>query len=338
MRFFALVSGEHDELPYAEIEGAFEAESVPRNLLKPFTQVCRFEAPLEPVLRAFKRLAFSHFLCEEVCILGKDASTSEVISLVKKRFLKESVAFRVRRVRGSISPQEAVNLERKLNIEAKNAGLLVDLENPRNNIEVIASDGFLLVGRKICLSDRRRVFSRSGGVKPFFHPSSLKVELARVMLNLARVREGSIVLDPFSGTGTILIEANELRTIPLGLEIDPAMAYSSIRNYRWFGAFEVCQLLGDARHMPLRRVDAIVTDPPYGRRASTHGLESSRVYEGFIEESSRILRDEGWIVFLSPSKMPVEDFLASKGFKIMETYFIEVHTSLTRKLLVARNR
>ncbi len=292
---------------------------------------------MEPVSKVFKRLAFSHFLCEEFCILEKGASSSEIIGLVQERLFKESIAFRVRRVRGSISPQEASSLERELNAKAREAGLLVDLENPRSTIEVVASEGFFLVGRKICLSDRRRVFSRSGGTKPFFHPSSLKVELARVMLNLARVREGSVVLDPFSGTGTILIEANELRTIPVGLEIDPAMAYPSLRNYRWFRAFEVCQVLGDARHMPLRRVDAIVTDPPYGRRASTHGLESLRVYEGFIDESSRVLRDGGWIVFLAPREVPVEDFLVSRGFRIMETYFIEVHTSLTRKLLVARS-
>ncbi|MEM2351829.1 MAG: DNA methyltransferase [Thermoproteota archaeon] len=211
------------------------------------------------------------------------------------------------------------------------------MENPESLIEVIVSGSFLLVGKRICSSDRRRVFSRSGGTKPFFHPSSLKAELARAMLNLARVRKGSIILDPFSGTGTILVEAYELQAIPVGLEIDPAMAYPSIRNYKWFGAVGVCQILGDAGHMPFRSVDAIVTDPPYGRRASTHGLESLKVYKGFIKSAAGVLRESGWMVFLAPSGMPVEDFVESNGLRIMETYFIEVHSSLTRKLLVARN-
>jgi len=332
-----LVSGEHDKLPYAEIEGAFEAEGASKNALESLTQVYRFEAPLEPALRAFRRLALSHFLCEEVCVLGKDASAREIINAVSKENLKGGIAFRVRRIRGSISPEDAANIERELNSKAKNAGLIVDLENPRDIIEVIASDGFFLVGRKICHSDRRRVFSRSGGTKPFFHPSSLKVELARAMLNLARVKKGSVVLDPFSGTGTILVEAHELQTIPVGLEIDPAMAYSSLRNYRWFRALGVCQVLGDARCMPFRRVDAIVTDPPYGRRASTHGSESLKIYEEFIRSASKVLRENGWMVFLTPSEMPVESFAESSGFRIMETYFIEVHTSLTRKLLVAKS-
>lgn len=335
-RLFALVSGEHEKLPYAELEGAFEAEGVPRNILKSFTQVYRFEAPLELASRAFRRLAFSHFLCEEICVLEKGVSGNEIIRSVS-RTSRGSIAFRVRRVWGSISPEEANVLEKELNSNAKSAGLMVDLENPNSIFEVVASEDFLIVGRKVCSSDRRRVLSRSGGTKPFFHPSSLKVELARAMLNLARVKKGSIVLDPFSGTGTILVEAHELQTIPVGLEIDPAMAYPSLKNYKWFKAFSVCQVLGDARYMPFRNVDAIVTDPPYGRRASTHGSESLKVYEGFIKSASRVLRKNGWIVFLAPSGMPVESFMESNGLRIMEIYFIEVHASLTRKLLVARN-
>jgi tRNA (guanine10-N2)-dimethyltransferase len=175
--------------------------------------------------------------------------------------------------------------------------------------------------------------TRSGGRKPFFHPSSLKVELARAMLNLARVRKGSVVVDPFSGTGTILLEAHELHASPIGLDVDPVMAYSSRRNYRWFQTL-VFQVLGDARRMPFRRADAVVSDPPYGRRASTHGSESLRLYEGFISEASRILRDKGWIVFLAPSRLPVERILESNSFKLKETFLIEVHSNLTRKLMV----
>ncbi|MCS7139054.1 MAG: hypothetical protein NZ873_03275, partial [Crenarchaeota archaeon] len=183
----------------------------------------RFEAPLEEALRAFKRLALSHFLCEEICLFEKNVSSNEIIDVVSRKNFSRGIALRVRRIRGSITPEKAAELERKLNINAKKAGLLVDLENPHNIIEVVISEDSLLVGRRVCSSGRRRVFSRSGSAKPFFHPSSLRVELARAMLNLARVREGSVVLDPFSGTGTILIEAYVLRTIPVGLEIDPAM-------------------------------------------------------------------------------------------------------------------
>ncbi|MBO3769924.1 MAG: DNA methyltransferase [Thermoproteota archaeon] len=319
------------------MEGALEAENVPKNVLEPFIQVYRFEAPLEPAIRAFRRLALSHFLYEELCIMEKGVSDIEVIDSVSRKRLTGSVAFRVRRVRGSLTPEESFSLERRLNARAKDVGLLVDLENPRNLIEVIVSGSFLLIGRRICSSDRRKVFSRSGGTRPFFHPSSLKAELARAMLNLARVRRGSIVLDPFSGTGTILVEAYELQAIPVGLEIDPAMAYPSIRNYKWFGAVGVCQILGDARCMPLRSVDAIVTDPPYGRRASTHGLDSLKVYEEFIKNAAGVLRKSGRMVLLAPSEMPVEDFIESNGLMITETYFMEVHSSLTRKLLVAKS-
>jgi len=294
---------------------------------------------LKPVSKAFKRLALSHFLCEEISVLNRGASYDEIITAVLKTGLKGSVAFRVRRIRANITPEEALALETGLNRMASNSqGFIVDLENPENTVEVVSSDGCLILGRRVCSSGRRSVMRRSGGRKPFFHPSSLKVELARTMLNLARVRKGSVVVDPFSGTGTVLMEAYELQASPVGLDVDPVMAYSSLKNYKWFKTLEVCQALGDARRMPFKRADAVVTDPPYGRRASTHGSESLRLYEGFISEASSILNEKGWIVFLAPSKLPVERILESNGLKIVEKYFIEVHTNLTRKLLVGSRR
>jgi putative methyltransferase (TIGR01177 family) len=303
-------------------------------MLEGFTQVYRFTAPLGPASKAFKRLALSHFLCEEIGVFEQRASCDEIIAAILTAGLKGSVAFRVRRIRGSISPGDALALETAFNRGAsKTSGLAVDLENPENNLEAVFSDGVVILGRRVCTSARRRVMTRSGGRKPFFHPSSLKVELARAMLNLARVREGSVVVDPFSGTGTILLEAYELHASPIGLDVDPVMAYSSRRNYRWFQTL-VFQVLGDARRMPFRHADAVVTDPPYGRRASTHGSESLRLYEGFISEASRLLRDKGWIVFLAPSRLPVERILESNGFRLREMFLIEVHSNLTRKLLV----
>ncbi len=294
---------------------------------------------MKPVSKAFKRLALSHFLCEEISVLNRGASYDEIITAVLKTGLKGSVAFRVRRIRANITPEEALALETGLNRMASNSqGFIVDLENPENTVEVVSSDGCLILGRRVCSSGRRSVMRRSGGRKPFFHPSSLKVELARTMLNLARVRKGSVVVDPFSGTGTVLMEAYELQASPVGLDVDPVMAYSSLKNYKWFKTLEVCQALGDARRMPFKRADAVVTDPPYGRRASTHGSESLRLYEGFISEASSILNEKGWIVFLAPSKLPVERILESNGLKIVEKYFIEVHTNLTRKLLVGSRR
>lgn len=302
--------------------------------MESYTQVYRFTAPLKPASKAFRRLALSHLLCEEIGVFERETSYDEIITAVLNMGLNGSVAFRVRRIRRDISPETASSFETELNRRAsKTPNLLVDLENPENIIDVVSSNGHLIVGRRICISARKSVMTRSGGRKPFFHPSSLNVELARTMLNLARVREGDIVVDPFSGTGTVLVEAHELRASPIGLDLDPMMAYSSRRNYRWFKAI-VHQILGDACHMPFRIADAIVTDPPYGRRASTHGFGSLKLYEGFIGEASRVLKNNGWIVFLAPSELPVERILESNGFRLEEKFLIEVHSNLTRKLLV----
>ncbi|MGC8609676.1 MAG: TIGR01177 family methyltransferase, partial [Thermoplasmata archaeon] len=49
--------------------------------------------------------------------------------------------------------------------------------------------------------------SRKAPLRPYFSPVSMHPKYARFLVNSAHVREGETILDPFCGTGGVLIEA-----------------------------------------------------------------------------------------------------------------------------------
>ena len=60
-------------------------------------------------------------------------------------------------------------------------------------------------GREVARSASRRLVSKCDLKKrPYLGPTSMDNELSLVMANMALVRKGSVVLDPFVGTGSIL--------------------------------------------------------------------------------------------------------------------------------------
>ena len=116
--------------------------------------------------------------------------------------------------------------------------------------------------------------------REYLGTTSMDAELSLVMANVARVRPGSLVYDPFVGTGSLLMAASHFGALTVGSDIDgrqirggggcpAASLHSNIAQY----GLERCVLGGlvfDVTRHPWRdgvRFDAIIADPPYGVRA-----------------------------------------------------------------------
>ena len=148
-------------------------------------------------------------------------------------------------------------------------------------------------GREVARSSSRRLVSRCDLKKrPYLGPTSMDNELSLVMANMALVRVGSIVLDPFAGTGSILLACSNFGAFCFGTDIDVRVLRGKDgnnvnTNFDEFGLVRPelvrCDSSMYLRHFkPRCFYDAIVCDPPYGIRAgarkagSRQGRESIR--------------------------------------------------------------
>ena len=157
-----------------------------------------------------------------------------------------------------------------------------------------------------------------GTRKPAPHPDiALSPRLARTLVNLAGLRPGQTVLDPFCGSGTILIEAYTKSLRCLGLDSRTSRVQEARENLRWSAGgfadrgYDIRK--GDARELPrlLRgtRVDGIVTEPlllprldarPKTSTAQTMVSESAEVYNDALAAMSESIRPDGRIVVVVP--------------------------------------
>jgi len=164
---------------------------------------------------------------------------------------------------------------------------------------------------------------RRADLRPGFFPISLKPKLARSLVNLTGVRKGT-VWDPFCGTSGILIEASLMGLKVIGTDIDKKMIEASKKNFEFYkikGRLKV----GDARKLKYK-CDAIVCDPPYGRRASLHKSEIEKLYNEFLENVYGFVDR---VVIMAPNKIKVET--KYKKNLVAADY---VHGGLTRRIFV----
>lgn len=147
--------------------------------------------------------------------------------------------------------------------------------------------------------------------RPVLGPTTLDCELSFLMANMAKLKSGMLVLDPFCGTGGILIAATSRGCHCIGSDIDIRVLKGygvGHLNKSWSGfnqqqeqsklILNSCNVLAncdifrnfDHYHLPrpdiirlniqclanyrYRQIyDAIVTDPPYGIRATCRKVD-----------------------------------------------------------------
>ena len=157
-----------------------------------------------------------------------------------------------------------------------------------------------------------------GTMKPAPHPDiAMSPRLARTLVNLADLRPGQTLLDPFCGSGTILIEAHAKSLRCLGLDSRSARVQQARENLRWSAGgisdrgFDFRK--GDAREASrmLRgtKVDAVVTEPlllptldarPKTQTARAMVGEAAEVYNDALASLADSVDPDGRIVMVVP--------------------------------------
>lgn len=130
-------------------------------------------------------------------------------------------------------------------------------------------------------------------------PGALKPSVAAALVELSDPALGMLLLDPFCGSGTILIEAGMRGLSVVGGDYDGSAVATSLKNTRLAG-IDARVERWDARSLPLGddSVGRAVSNLPWGRQIVVD--ESlSELYERAFGEMLRVVRPGGRIVLLT---------------------------------------
>jgi len=194
-----------------------------------------------------------------------------------------------------------------------------------------------------CLCQERKAKGRgieeySLKKRKYLGPTSMDAQLSFIMANFAHVGKGSMVFDPFVGTGSILLSCALYGAYCVGSDIDIRVlrglgkSNNVFTNFDQFGLPHPELIRSDNaiydRHFRTNHAlyDAIICDPPYGIRAGARRTGSkkdsprevldehrhdhiaqTRVYEvsdvmaDLLDVAARTLVLDGWLVYIIPS-------------------------------------
>jgi tRNA (guanine10-N2)-dimethyltransferase len=337
---FFLLSGENETLPAAELKAILEAEGFPFEINEQLDLVVRLSAAEESVDVVHRRSAYTR-TCVRELFACKAEETSIVRAAQSADFRSvlgegESFAVRVRRVKQYAEGIRSVPLEGKLGKYILNGtvGTRVDLRNPDKTFFGVLTSDKLVFGLRLAEMEILTFSMRRPRKKPFFHPSAMPSKLARCMVNLSRARRGELVLDPFCGTGSVMIEAGFVGCRVIGFDVQRRMAEGTRKNLKHFGVEAEGMVVADSRRLPLARVDRVVTDPPYGKSATTLKSTTKQLVEGVLSSAWNLLGAGKRICIASPQTLGVSHIGEKLGYRHVESHFAYVHGTLTREIAV----
>ena len=97
----------------------------------------------------------------------------------------------------------------------------------------------------------------------------LPPKLAQILINLCGpLKSGSVLLDPFCGTGVVLQEAHLMGLKPYGTDLEPRMIEYSKRNLDWLGCQTYEVTPGDATSFTWQPFDAVAAEAFLGQPMS----------------------------------------------------------------------
>lgn len=210
----------------------------------------------------------------------------------------------------------------------------VSLDAPDREVSAYVGEGgsrtYLAI--TMPLSMRQGWATRRPRSRAFFHPSAIFPKLSRALVNLSGVQPGEAFLDPFCGTGSLLIEASIVGAEPIGIDLARKMVSGARRNSIKYSQPWLGLIRADSRSLPIKAVGAVATDIPYGRASSAGGLKSSEILRSLVEGAPAVLPRGRKLVVMHPKSLEVD----AGGLRVEQELEIYIHRTLTRTITVLR--
>ncbi len=331
---FYVLSGEELTLPQAEIRALIETYAPAAKTQSLSSRVISSNLNDSALIqRVSRRAAYCRFGGEFLCAADSVQALADGIS---KSIIDPDSSFEV----------SSETLDRSLvgdlgALIKQRTGARVSLEEPQCVFQVESTDRGLVLGLSRSGFKKFSWRQRRPRARKFFLPSAIYPKLACLLVNLSRVKEGEVFLDPFCGTGSLLIESSLMGIRTIGSDLTRWIARGALLNLKGLSMdFEgILRCDATAAKLPFHSVDGISTDVPYGRASSTRGKETETIVREFSAQASEILaRGKGskYCVIMHPSHIKFD--FDSTAFELAERHFIYVHRNLTRAVSVLRTR
>ncbi len=248
------ILGRQPEIGMAELESIYGAEGISQfggNIA-----IINGDAPLRghigsiiKAAQAIKTIPSSNWydsydeyvsaICE--CIKAEDGASGQVIPLgfsaygfpvSMQQMLRLSFDIKGRLKFGGVNTRIIENKELALN----SAQIVHNNLAKKHGYEfILASDGAKThIARTVYIQDIDSYSKRDyGRPRRDAKVGMLPPKLAQIMLNLCCAQKGETILDPFCGTGALLMEAALMGAKPLGSDINPKMVEYTRENLKW---------------------------------------------------------------------------------------------------------
>ncbi|CCF57162.1 hypothetical protein KAFR_0C01690 [Kazachstania africana CBS 2517] len=211
-----------------------------------------------------------------------------------------------------------LQFEGKIDLKkAKQVYTLIEQYEPISDNIAGEKPTHFIFGRLVQTSNRRSVEKFDLKKRPYKGTTSFEAELSLISCNIAQVKFGSFMYDPFAGTGSFLVAGGHFGALVFGSDIDGRMIRgrslnenisSNFKHYDDSNKFLDVMTM-DFTHNALRSnlvIDTILCDPPYGIRESIKVL-GARDPERFVGKEN--IEIDGEKAYLRkdyiPTKKPI---------------------------------
>jgi tRNA (guanine10-N2)-dimethyltransferase len=326
MNYMFELSGEHPDLPIWEAEALLTCTGEAKLLRRDYNlAVFSSDADASDFQ---SRIALSHFLSEYL----DSIKTEDLVPFFDNLNLTkaDSVAVKVKIAEPMKGEYDPVELTKMIG-EVVSDKVRINLDHPAVRFRVIVGEN-AHIGREIAEIDRTQYEKRKNRFLPFNSPISIHPRLARTLINMTAKSNTCRILDPFCGTGTLLIESALMGMDAHGSDLSEKMVEGSGTNLKQLGLVADLKRLDVAEISKFnKKFDCIVTDPPYGRSSSTNKEPVEELYSRALRSFARNLKENGRVGIIVPDQKALD---LEDDFKIIRNTSVRAHRSLVRNFII----
>ena len=356
MEITVILSQENPTLPQAELFARLETLNIDYEVTEQYLGLIQLkvDADKDEIIELGQHLSYTHEILQTLYKSSPETLLKDLTRIDWKKEVTGSFKVRVKKMnQGSVHRD---NVERTSGgYIKKESQMPVSLDNPECTIKLVYTDPVqevnehkevttlkynkTMICKLLVKQDKKHFFDNKPHKRPYFHPGSMSPKLALCMVNLAHVHEADTVLDPFCGTGGILIEAGLLNTRLIGSDIEREMVEGTKLNLAHEKLYNHKIMWEDVRKLEIDEVvDAVAMDPPYGISTTLGGDDTKQLYHEALNSIAQYLKDDGYICMASPHYIDLYEVIIDTPLQILEQHEIRMHKSLTRIITVLNKK